>query len=156
VDPNDPSGPEINITGFGFFGREIFQPFAIWERHYTFQENVSHLTGRHSVKFGYDFQGVRDHVRSFTFFGGRFNFGEAIPLGDVLNSATGDPRFASGLIGMLNAAGRGALASNVMAPISALQAYNLGLPLLYQQGSETRSGSSGRSAITSSCRTPSA
>lgn len=134
VDPNDVNGPETNITGFGFFGREIFQPFAIWERHYTFQENISHLTGRHSVKFGYDFQGVRDHVRSFTFFGGRFNFGEAIPLGDVLNSATGDPRFASTLISTLNASGRGSLAANVMAPISALQAYNLGLPLLYQQG----------------------
>ena len=34
VTPNDPNGPEINIAGFGLFGREIFQPFQVAEQHF--------------------------------------------------------------------------------------------------------------------------
>jgi TonB dependent receptor len=86
------------------------------------------------VKFGVDINPIRDNARSETFFGGRFNFGEGVPLASVLNSATRDPNFASNLIAVLNALGQPKLAVNVMAPITGLQAYNLGLPLLYQQG----------------------
>ncbi len=134
VQPTDPYGPELNITGYGNFGREIFLPSTSYERHYQFQEVVDFQTGRHGVKFGVDINPIRDKARSETFFSGRFNFGEGVPLASVLNSATRDPNFAANLIGMLNQFGQGKLAANVMAPITALQAYNLGLPLFYQQG----------------------
>src|SRR5207237_326968 len=92
--PNDPNGPELNITGFGYFGRDTFQPFNVWERHSQFQQNVSFTAGRHHLKFGVDANPIRDHVRSQTFFGGRFAFGQVVPLSAVINSATGDPNYS--------------------------------------------------------------
>ncbi|MGB9612065.1 MAG: carboxypeptidase regulatory-like domain-containing protein, partial [Bryobacteraceae bacterium] len=37
----DPYGPELNVTGFGFFGREIFLPSRTEERHYQILQNWS-------------------------------------------------------------------------------------------------------------------
>ena len=54
VEPTDPFGPEINITGFGNFGREIFLPSISFERHYQFQQSFDVQSGRHTVKFGVD------------------------------------------------------------------------------------------------------
>ncbi|MEK7409724.1 MAG: carboxypeptidase regulatory-like domain-containing protein, partial [Acidobacteriota bacterium] len=34
VQPTDRFGPEINISGYGFFGREIFLPSTTYERHF--------------------------------------------------------------------------------------------------------------------------
>ncbi|MBI3681157.1 MAG: TonB-dependent receptor [Acidobacteria bacterium] len=55
VIPTDPYGPEINVTGFGLFSRQIFLPYYGIERHYQALQNFSFLGGRHNVKFGYDF-----------------------------------------------------------------------------------------------------
>jgi hypothetical protein len=134
VIPNDPFGPDVTISGFGSFGREIFLPSTTFERHYQLQQNVNVVAGRHSVKFGADVNPVRDVVRSETFFGGRFNFGSQIPLGLLLPQLTGDPNAAATLAATLNALGQPGLIANLSQPISALQSYNLGLPDLYQQG----------------------
>ncbi len=134
VIPNDPYGPDITISGFGSFGREIFLPSTTFERHYQLQQNLNVVSGSHSVKFGVDINPVRDVVRSETFFGGRFNFGSQIPLGLLLPQLTGDPNAAATLAATLTALGQSALIANLSQPISALQSYNLGLPDLYQQG----------------------
>src|SRR6185503_18164278 len=47
VIPNDKIGPEINIEGFGFFGRDIFLPSATIQRDYDIMDNLSHVTGNH-------------------------------------------------------------------------------------------------------------
>ncbi|HET8550417.1 MAG TPA: TonB-dependent receptor, partial [Bryobacteraceae bacterium] len=130
----DPFGPQIDISGYGLFGREIFLPSNIIERHYQLMQTMTYSSGRHALKFGGDFNPVRDNVHSETFFSGRFSFGEVVPLAQLLITATGDSNFPATLIAQLNAAGQGQLAANVMAPITALQAYNLGLPTFYQQG----------------------
>nr|MBA3767144.1 carboxypeptidase regulatory-like domain-containing protein [Acidobacteriota bacterium] len=52
VIPNDPIGPEFNIEGAGNFGRDIFLPSNTIERHYDFYDNVTHVTGNHTLKFG--------------------------------------------------------------------------------------------------------
>jgi hypothetical protein len=130
----DPFGPQIDISGFGLFGREIFLPSRIIERHYQLMQTLTYSSGRHALKFGADINPVRDNVHTETFFSGRFSFGEVVPLAQLLISATGDPNFPATLIGTLNAAGQGQLAPSVTAPITALQAYNLGLPTFYQQG----------------------
>ncbi len=131
---NDPNGPEINIEGFGFFGRDIFLPSKTIERHYDVYDNFSKITGKHSFKFGgsafiHDISSSSD-----TFFGGRFNFGAAIPLSNIiaLNPALG-PAVATGLSQFLQAANP-ALLPALATPITALQSYNLGLPIVYQQG----------------------
>lgn len=134
VRPIDQMGPDITITGFGSFGREIFLPSTAYERHWQFQQNLNYTSGRHALKFGVDINPVRDHVYSAIFFGGRFSFGEQIPLASLLPILTRDPGAATTLISTLNATGQQKLVPSVMAPVSALQAYNLGLPTIYQQG----------------------
>ena len=133
VTPTDPHGPEISINGFGFFGRDFILPTRVVERSWQFRQNFTHIAGRHTFKFGADINPQRAKVRSETFFGGRFIFGEAVPLSALIDSGAGSG--ASLLIkGILAGAGRPALAAAVDEPISALQAYALGLPIIYQQG----------------------
>jgi hypothetical protein len=134
VKPNDPLGPDITISGYGSFGREIFLPSTTYERHYEWQEYFSFTNSRHSVKLGFDYNPVRDVVRSETFFGGRFQFGGQIPLGLLLPVLTGDPNATATLASTLGALGQSALIPTLSAPITSLQSYNLGLPELYQQG----------------------
>jgi hypothetical protein len=134
VDPIDTAGPEININGFGFFGRQIFVPYKSIERHYQALQNYSYLGGRHNVKFGWDFNPVRNSHVSETFFGGRFTFGSRIPLASVLISASGDPNLPATISGILTQAGQQALIPALNTPITALQSYSLGIPELYQQG----------------------
>jgi hypothetical protein len=95
---------------------------------------VSFHSGAHTLKFGYDINPVRDNVQSQTFFSGRFNFGQAIPLSSLFASALGDPNFPATVTSVLQSQGRTDLVRNLNSPITALQAYSLGLPTFYQQG----------------------
>ncbi len=108
VTPNDPFGPELNISGFGFFNRDIFLPSFTTARRYETLENLSYSRGAHTVKFGGLLLIHRNVTSSHTFFPGRFNFGP-IP-GFIID---------------------GALASTT---INGLQAFNLGLPQFFQIG----------------------
>lgn len=134
VIPTDPFGPEINITGYGLFGREIFLPSRTYERQVHLKQNMNYLGGKHNVKFGGEVAPVRDVADSATFFSGRFSFGSRVPLGEVLNQATGNPNFATGLASTLASLGKASLIPNLSAGITSLQSYNLGLPEFYQQG----------------------
>ncbi len=138
VIPNDAVGPEFNIEGFGFFGRDIFLPSHTLQRDYDIIDNVSHVWGSHTLKFGGSFQASDVSSGNETFFGGRFNFGAAIPLANLVPAAT-----LPSLNGFLltpggpfsaNVSGRPDLADILEVPINALQAFNLNLPIVYQQG----------------------
>src|SRR5262249_57391849 len=50
--PNDPNGPELNVTGFGFFNRDIFLPSRTIERRYEFADNLTYVRGTHRLKIG--------------------------------------------------------------------------------------------------------
>jgi hypothetical protein len=134
MQPTDVNGPEININGFGFFGRQLFLPFRVVERHYQFLQNYSLTKGTHALRFGGDWNAARNSSDAETFFGGRFTFGSRIPLASVLQSATGDANFPNTLASILTSAGQQALLPALSEPISALQSYSLGIPELYQQG----------------------
>jgi hypothetical protein len=154
VIPLDPLGPEINITGYGFFGREIFLPSKMIERHYQWQDNLSWTRGRHTFKFGGDINPVQDTAVSQTFMGGRFSFGEAVPLANIIlasvpgaagvatlqavNALLTSPAAPAALqqTTALSISGVGTmqLSRALATPITALQAFNLGLPTYYQQG----------------------
>lgn len=134
VHPTDPFGPEINIAGFGSFGREIYLPSNTFERHYQAQQNFDYSSGKHSVKFGFDINPVHDTVVSETFFSGRFQFGPGVPLGLLINTAQNDPNAATSLGFALQAFGHPELVGSLSDSITALQAYSLGVPLYYQQG----------------------
>jgi hypothetical protein len=137
VIPNDLVGPEFNIEGFGFFGRDIFLPSESIERRYEISDNVGMVRGTHTFKFGGQFQAIDNSANSQTFFGGRFNFGNVLPLINLVPAAN-----RPALIGFLSASG-GALGADANgngipdsldAPITALQSFNLNLPIVYQQG----------------------
>jgi hypothetical protein len=101
-------GPEINISGFGFFNRDIFLPHYTIERRYNVKDDFSYFRGSHNLKFGGLALARGNRTAAHTFFDGRFGFG---PLPG----------------GLVNAA----LASTT---ITGLQAFNLGLAQSYQQG----------------------
>ncbi len=134
VYPVDKQGPEININGSGFFGRQIFLPGSNIERHYQALVNITRSSARHSLKFGYDFNPVRNNAINETFLGGRFTFGSRIPLANVLIAATGNPNLPTQISQILTAAGQTRLIANLSTPVTALQSAALGIPELYQQG----------------------
>lgn len=134
VYPVDKLGPEININGFGFFGRQIFLPSSNIERHYQALVNVTRASGRHTLKFGYDFNPIRNNAVNETFLGGRFTFGSRIPLANVLVAATGNAGLPAQLSQILTGAGQSRLIANLSTPVTALQSAALGIPELYQQG----------------------
>jgi hypothetical protein len=122
------------VEGFGSFGRDTFLPSATYERHYELLQNTSYHSGKHTIKFGWDINPVRDAVRSDTYFGGRFEFGQEIPLATLLETGLNDPGFGATVSDFLTSQGRTDLIPNLNAPISALQAFSLGVPIYYQQG----------------------
>ena len=133
VYPTDRNGPSIDINGFGLFGRDLILPVRIVERAGQVRQNFTHTSGPHTYKFGVDVGAARHSVEAETFFGGRFQFGEAVPLSAMIDSALGAGT-SQLLQGALSLVGRPELAAAVAEPISSLQAYALGLPLVYQQG----------------------
>lgn len=150
--PLDPAGPEINIPGFGFFGRDIYLPSKVLVREYQLQDNLVHVRGRHTWKVGGEYHAFGHQVHSEAFFSGRFGFGEAIPLGSIIGAAAGTSAFLGLNQFLLSAPGvpeglrtpvpflfPGAtstipVSAALASPITALQSYNLGLPTFYQQG----------------------
>jgi hypothetical protein len=106
----DKIGPEIRIAGFGTFNRDYLLPSRNIERRYEMKNDLTWLTGSHSLKFGALALVRGTHSEGHVFFGGRFAFGD-LP-GAVLNPAL-PPSFT----------------------INALQSFNLGLAQTYLQGS---------------------
>src|SRR5262249_13743979 len=87
-------------------------------------DNVTTVVGRHEIKFGADLHYIPFNTTTEVFLGGRFIFGEGIPLNAVLGPNT------SALI----AATLPTLKSNLSDSITSLQAFNFGQPIVYQQG----------------------
>ncbi len=139
--PNATIGPEFNIEGFGQFGRQIFLPSKNIERHYDVYDNVTQIWGNHTFKFGGSVFYHRLTSDNETFMGGRFNFGAAIPTANLLGG-TAALQVANPLNQfVLTASGSpfrdtngNGLADVFEVPMTALQSFNLGLPIVYQQG----------------------
>lgn len=129
VIPNDMIGPELNIDGFGNFGREIFLPAYAYERRYELADNLSLVRAGHTWRFGGQHQAVQNVTDTQTYFGGRFNFGAALPLIALTPTSVRAP-----LVGFLTQQGRADLIAVLNTPISALQAFNANAPIVYQQG----------------------
>ena len=102
----------VNIPGFAFFGREPFSTVDRIERRTQVSDNVSWILGKHTIKFGGDFNLIQlrsDKEQIFELnFGGLFNFGW------LSATAVGFPAIAPGF--------------------TAVQAYGMGLPQVFVQG----------------------
>ncbi|HEY8559844.1 MAG TPA: TonB-dependent receptor [Pyrinomonadaceae bacterium] len=155
VTPNDPFGPEINILGYGNFGRDIFLPSDSITRSFDLADTISFVRGTHTIKAGAVLQFNRIGTNSETYLPGTFRFG-ALPFSSVFSAAqrnaiagttaTGAQCLAAPLGGQLAAdvasnfitqaqalAFRNSLC-NANNTINALQAYNINAPQVYQQG----------------------
>ena len=141
VTPNDPFGPEVNILGYGNFGRDIFLPSDSITRQFDLADTLSLVRGSHTVKVGGVFQYARISTNSETYLPGTFRFG-SLPFGALFSSGqitaitqqiNDDVRAQvitptqAGLLGST-------LSNQTSSTINALQAYNLNLPQVYQQG----------------------
>lgn len=126
--PADPFGPEITINGLVGLGRDFFLPSLRNEKRFQLLDNFTISSGKHILKFGGDVNYVPLNTSTEVFLGGRFIFGEGVPLSTIIDSV-GGAGTSAGLTAALPA-----FASNIAAPISSLQAFNFGLPLVYQQG----------------------
>lgn len=133
VSPADAYGPEITINGVAQFGRDYFLPSRRIEKRWQWLDNVTFVEGRHEIKFGVDFSYIPFNTTTAVFLGGRFIFGTGIPLGAVVDTLLGPGNSAS-LAAGLTATGHASLVPNLSDSISALQAFNFGLPIAYQQG----------------------
>jgi Carboxypeptidase regulatory-like domain len=131
--PADPFGPEITINGVAALGRDFYLPSNRNEKRWQWLNNTTVVAGKHEIKFGADVHYLPFDTTTEVFLGGRFIFGEGIPLGLVAN-ALGGPATSTQLLFALTAAGRADLIPNISASITSLQAFNFGLPIVYQQG----------------------
>ena len=131
--PADPFGPEITINGVAALGRDFYLSSKRNEKRWQWLDNVTVVAGKHQIKFGGDFHYIPFDTTTEVFFGGRFIFGEGIPLGLVGDAVFG-PGTTASLQAALSAAGRSDLIPNLSSSITSLQAYNFGLPIVYQQG----------------------
>lgn len=107
-------GPTVEIVGYASVGRQRFTPNPRRNDHYQLKDTYSLFTGNHSVKAGFDFDDVYTGYTALPLhFGGRYIFVDlpAIPQ-----------------IGLNQ-------------PITALQAFALGLPGAYVQGYGTSGAS---------------
>lgn len=141
VTPNDPIGPEINILGFGNFGRDIFLPSNSFTRQFDIADTLSLVRGSHTVKVGAVLQANRVSANSETYLPGTFRFG-ALPFAAVFSPAQRtaiagqiNSDVQAGFITPTQAQLLGSTLSNQTAStINALQAYNINAPQVYQQG----------------------
>ncbi len=141
ITPNDPFGPEINILGFGNFGRDIFLPSDSITRQFDLADTLSMVRGSHTIKFGAVFQYSRVSTTSETYLPGTFRFG-SLPFALLFSPAQRADIAAQigadvqgGIITPQQAGLLGSTLSNTTSStINPLQAYNVNLPQVYQQG----------------------
>ena len=141
VTPNDLIGPEINILGYGNFGRDIFLPSDSITRQFDLADTVSMVRGSHTLKFGGVYQFARISTTSETYLPGTFRFG-TLPFATVFSAsqrtAIGQQINADVMAGVITPAQAALLGSTLSnttsSTINALQAYNINVPQVYQQG----------------------
>ena len=137
--PNDMIGPEFNLGNYGSFNRDIFLPSRNIERHIDINDNITKASGRHTYKFGGSMSFQQLSADNQTFIGGRFIFGQAIPFGAVTTPpASPLNASATNVIAFIRRTVPAAQQAQYLAvfstPMTALQAFNFGIPTIYQQG----------------------
>ena len=138
--PIDPVGPGVVIAGIAQVGRDLFNPTDYAWNILQGSDTWLHARGRHDLKAGVDVLSMRSRrARAEVFLAGQFQFAEAIPLALIMDGVFG-PNTAAAVATRLatpisaGGLGRPELQSDLLAPITALQSYNLALPVAYLQG----------------------
>jgi hypothetical protein len=111
-DADDEGGPLLVLSGIATAGRNASTPLKRRQHRYQLSDTVSFFGGNHMLKAGVDFEATRTLSSTLpSYFGGAFIFN---PLPGSAQTAAGLPARS--------------------APLSALEAFQLGLPAAYVQG----------------------
>ena len=87
------SDPAVNIAGAAYLGREPFSTENRLEKRYQFTDNLTWTKGRHTMKFGGDFNFIQLQALSSQIF--TLNYGGVYDFGSV-SIAAGAPEFDPG------------------------------------------------------------
>ncbi|HEY1483389.1 MAG TPA: TonB-dependent receptor [Candidatus Acidoferrum sp.] len=119
-----PGGSQIgvNIPGYAYFGREPYSTVDRIERRYEFTDNISWTLGRHTFKFGGDFNLIQLRSAKQQIF--QLDFGGDVNFGGLPVSAFGLPNSVTLPSG----------ATLAIPGTTGLQSYGLGIPQTYIQG----------------------
>jgi hypothetical protein len=119
--PRDPLAPSVTIAGLINYGRTFTVPASIDQKRYQFEDTLAWSRGSHSFKFGFSYRPIDLKLSNEIGFTGIFLFGGGLPLALAVPAAD-------------RAALTGPLAPSAAATLTSLQAFNLGLPAIWQQG----------------------
>jgi hypothetical protein len=131
--PADRIGPQIDINGVALLGRSFYLPSIHTEKRFQWVDNFTSAHGRHELKLGADIHYLPFDTISEIFLGGRFIFGEGIPLAALIDNVAG-PGSTANIANAFAATGQSNLIPALSESITPVQAFNFGLPLIYQQG----------------------
>lgn len=107
----------VNVPGFGYFGREPYSTVDRIERRTEFTDQATIIRGRHTFKFGGDYNLIQLRSSKAQIF--ELDFGGVANFGGLAASTFGFPNSVAGI----NLPGT-----------SGLQSYGLGIPTTYIQG----------------------
>jgi hypothetical protein len=109
----------VNIPGFAYFGREPYSTVDRIERRNEFTDQVSIIRGKHTFKFGGDFNLIQLRSKKAQIF--ELDFGGDVNFGGLAASTFGFPDVVPG-VGI------------ALPGTTGLQSYGLGIPTTYIQG----------------------
>ena len=107
----------VNIPGYAYFGREPYSTVDRIERRNEFTDQVSVIRGKHTFKFGGDFNLIQIRSNKAQIF--ELDFGGDVNFGGFAASSFGFPDSVAGIS---------------LPGTTGLQSYGLGIPITYIQG----------------------
>jgi Carboxypeptidase regulatory-like domain/TonB-dependent Receptor Plug Domain len=124
-----PNTAYLTLGALGNFQGEHYEPYSNLQRRFQFEDSVSWTKGRHTFKFGGSYRPVSYKVEDHLWMRGEFNFFDgAIPLISLVPSAYQPIVAGFNLQNGLPATGDPAT------NLSAIQSFDLGLPVAFRQG----------------------
>ena len=116
-----PESALIRISGLIDYGRVLTIPTVMRQQRFQFEDILSWSRGTQDFKFGVSYRPVDAQLVNELGFGGTFQFAAGLPLARALSPADLDVL-------------TGQLAAPADTVLTSLQAFNLGLPSIWQQG----------------------
>jgi hypothetical protein len=116
-----PDSALVRITGLIDYGRVLTIPLVMQQKRFQFDDIVDWNAGDLEFKFGASYRPVDAHLITELGFGGIFQFTAGLPVTRAVSSVD---------VGVLT----GPLAPPADTTLTSIQAFNLGLPSLWQQG----------------------
>lgn len=120
--PPEPAVTGLIVSGLAGFGRTFGAPYQVFQDRYQFEDNLTLIKGRHSLKFGASYRPATYDFRNDLWFAGEYQFQSTAAYPVTLAVPAAD-----------RAAFVAAAGANVP-QLNPLQNLDLNLPFLYRQG----------------------